>query len=424
MKQNEQKREEVEQVPSILAKRKLFAGDRVLWIIVTMLFAISIVVVYSGVAKVGFTDGGSPNNFLKKHIIILGLSAIIMAVCYLFKATWFRKLTWLAYIGSWVATLVPYFMTSTLNDAHRWINLGFIQFQPSELLKIATIMLLASRLSARSQSLGTLHLLPATFDVRKWGGDTHRNIILHEVLPVVLPIALTCMVILPAHTSSAIHIYFISMVLLFIAGIRFSEIAKLTLLAGVLGLAVIFTIGRGDTVVNRVKVFCGVAKADTTKLFMGKYSDSDLSRMAIQSGGVFGKGAGRSVMRARLMHPESDYIFAIVIEEFGLILSFVIVLLYLWLFFRSLRIFERCEWLYAGLLVVGLALLITSQGFLHIGVVIGAIPETGQNLPFITQGGTSMVCTAIAIGIILSISRQVDQGTILPPTKRNNNRLI
>ena len=107
-----------------------------------------------------------------------------------------------------------------------------------------------------------------------------------------------------------------------------------------------------------------------------------------------------------------------------MILSFVIVLLYLWLFFRSLRIFERCEWLYAGLLVVGLALLITSQGFLHIGVVIGAIPETGQNLPFITQGGTSMVCTAIAIGIILSISRQVDQGTILPPTKRNNNRLI
>jgi cell division protein FtsW len=122
-----------------------------------------------------------------------------------------------------------------------------------------------------------------------------------------------------------------------------------------------------------------------------------------------------------LTHPESDYLFAIVIEEFGLLLSFVIVLLYLWLFFRALRIFEKCEWLYAGLLVVGLAFLITSQGFLHICVNTGILPETGQNLPFLTQGRTGMFCASIAMGLILSISRQVEQGTLLPPTQHNDD---
>jgi cell division protein FtsW len=99
------------------------------------------------------------------------------------------------------------------------------------------------------------------------------------------------------------------------------------------------------------------------------------------------------------------------------------VLLYLWLFFRSLRIFEKCEWLFGGLLAVGLAFLITSQGFLHIGVALGILPETGQNLPFITHGRTGMFCASIAVGLILSISRQVEQGTLLPPSQKGNSQI-
>lgn len=174
--------------------------------------------------------------------------------------------------------------------------------------------------------------------------------------------------------------------------------------------------------------FTGLRKEIRTeqvhRSIMDKYSDSDRSRMAIQNGGLFGVGAGRSVMRARLTHPESDYLFAIVVEEFGLLFSFVIVLLYLWLFFRALRIFEKCEWLYAGMLAVGLALLVTSQGFLHVGVTIGILPETGQNLPFLTQGRTGMFCASIAVGIILGISRQVEQGTLVPPSQQNDNKQI
>lgn len=425
--ENREMEQEVQEVPSILAKRKLLPGDRVLWVIVAMFFAISMVVVYSATSQLGF-KGGSTGEYLQKHIVTLCLSAVIMFCCYFMGARFLRKVTWIAYIGALLLTLAAYVFGDATNDAHRWIDLGFFRFQPSELLKIGTIMLLAAQLSAKHHRIKQIHLLPSTIDVRKWNTLRERNIIFDEMLPIVMPIAMSCMAILPAHTSSAIHLFIVSIVMLFIAGIRWQEILKLTIIAAATGLLVIFTVGRGGVVINRVMEFTGLRKEIRTeqvhRSIMDKYSDSDRSRMAIQNGGLFGVGAGRSVMRARLTHPESDYLFAIVVEEFGLLFSFVIVLLYLWLFFRALRIFEKCEWLYAGMLAVGLALLVTSQGFLHVGVTIGILPETGQNLPFLTQGRTGMFCASIAVGIILGISRQVEQGTLVPPSQQNDNKQI
>ncbi len=429
MKYNEAEtaEQEIQEIPSILDKRKLLPGDRVLWVIVAMFFAISMVVVYSATSQLGF-KGGSTGEYLQKHIITLSLSAILMFGCYFMGARFLRKITWVAYVGALLMTLSAYVFGSATNDAHRWLDLGFFRFQPSEMLKIGTIMLLAARLSARHHRIKQIHLLPSTIDVRKWTTPRELSIIKDEMLPIVMPIALSCMAILPAHTSSAIHLFIVSMIILYIAGIRWQEMAKLTIIAAATGLLVIFTIGRGGVVIDRIAEFAGLRKEIHTeqvyRSVMDRYSDSDRSRMAIQNGGVFGVGAGRSVMRARLTHPESDYLFAIVVEEFGLLLSFVIILLYLWLFFRALRIFERCEWLYAGLLAVGLALLVTSQGFLHVGVTIGILPETGQNLPFLTQGRTGMFCASIAVGIILSISRQVEQGSLVPPSQRMDNRHI
>ena len=246
---------------------------------------------------------------------------------------------------------------------------------------------------------------------------------MREVLPIVMPIAISCAVILPAHTSSALHIFLVSMVLIYIAGVRLKEIGKLIVVAGFFGLVILVVFGRVDTVVNRVKAWVGV---ETVENSASNKSDKDsyYSQMAIQNGGYFGVGAGRSMMRAKLTHPESDYLFAVIVEEFGLLISAVIILLYLWLFFRSLRIFEKCEWLYAGLLVVGLALLVTSQAFIHIDVTLGILPETGQNLPFLTHGRTGMFCASIAVGLILSISRQVEQGTLLPPSEQHKNKHI
>ena len=418
MKQNEEENI-VQEVPSILGKRRLFPGDRVLWAIVIMLFAISLVAVYTASSKLGFTEGTIDREF-RRHIITIGASIVCMLGCYFLGANLMRALTRTFYAGIFVMTLLPYFQ-APINGAHRWLDLGFFMFQPSELLKIMTIMLLAAQLSAKHHIIKKIHLLPTTFDVRKWGSERERAIIFDEIIPILYPIALTCAVILPDATSSAVHIFIVSLVMLFIAGIRLRELAKFIVVAAFVGLVMLFTVGRADTVVSRVKSWLGIEVVES-----GKEGNKDAyySKMAIQNGGVFGVGAGRSMMRTKLMHPESDYLFAIVVEEFGLLLSSVIILLYLWLFFRSLRIFEKCEWLYAGLLAVGLALLITSQGFLHISVALGILPETGQNLPFLTHGRTGMFCASIAMGIILSISRQVEQGTLVPPSQQDKNRHI
>lgn len=410
------------EVPSILSKRRLLPGDRVLWVIVAMFFFISAVVVYSSTAKMGFGEG-STSGYLEKHILTLCGSIVLLLGCYAMGAKVLRFFTTPAYVVALLMTLAAYFTGGERNDAARWLNLGFFSFQPSELLKITTIMLLAVRLSKMQSCIDKIHLLPSTFDVRKWGSKRERDIIFDEMLPIVLPIAASCAVILPAHTSSALHLFMISMAMLVIAGIKMREIGKLVLVAGVVGMAVMFTVGRADTVTSRVKKWVGLEKV-VQKRGLDRYTDSDRSQMAVYNGGFVGVGAGRSVMRARLTHPESDYLFAIVVEEFGIFIAFFIVMLYLWLFFRSLRIFQQSEWVYAGLLAVGLALLITSQGFLHVSVALGILPETGQNLPFLTQGRTGMFCASIAMGIILSMSRQIEQGTLVPPSQQPNNQKI
>lgn len=410
------------EVPSILSKRRLLPGDRVLWVIVAMFFFISAVVVYSSTAKMGFGEG-STSGYLEKHILTLCGSIVLLLGCYAMGAKVLRFFTTPAYVVALLMTLAAYFTGGERNDAARWLNLGFFSFQPSELLKITTIMLLAVRLSKMQSCIDKIHLLPSTFDIRKWGSKRERDIIFDEMLPIVLPIAASCAVILPAHTSSALHLFMISMAMLVIAGIKMREIGKLVLVAGVVGMAVMFTVGRADTVTSRVKKWVGLEKV-VQKRGLDRYTDSDRSQMAVYNGGFVGVGAGRSVMRARLTHPESDYLFAIVVEEFGIFIAFFIVMLYLWLFFRSLRIFQQSEWVYAGLLAVGLALLITSQGFLHVSVALGILPETGQNLPFLTQGRTGMFCASIAMGIILSMSRQIEQGTLVPPSQQPNNQKI
>ena len=147
----------------------------------------------------------------------------------------------------------------------------------------------------------------------------------------------------------------------------------------------------------------------------GKTTDADYAMVAIYDGGVLGVGAGQSVMRAKIVHPESDYIFAFFVEEYGIIIGMLLIMMYAWIFARAVHIFRNARWLFGGLLVVGLALMITAQAILHFAVSTNLFMETGQNLPLISHGGTSMVCTAAALGVILSISRQVENDSLTPP---------
>ena len=142
---------------------------------------------------------------------------------------------------------------------------------------------------------------------------------------------------------------------------------------------------------------------------MEQLTDTERSMIAIRNGGLLGQGAGQSAMRVEMTHPESDYAYAFFVEEYGILLAIVLLMLYLWIFFRAILIFERCGTAFPGLLVLGLALLITCQALLHIMVTINLIPETGQTLPLISRGGSSTLFTAIALGMILSVSRQNEE---------------
>jgi cell division protein FtsW len=292
------------------------------------------------------------------------------------------------------------------------LDLGFFRFQPSELLKIGTILFLAAQLSAKRNILGKLHLLPTTFDIRKWKTPREKEIIKREVLPIVAPIAISCAVILPAHTSSAVLAFALSLAMLFIGRVRGVEIRRLIMWAlcgvafvGVLGL------GRSHTAGNRITTWVELWTTDRMEVPVEDLSDTERSMIAIYNGGILGRGAGQSAVRVEMTHPESDYAFAFFVEEYGIVIAMVLVALYVWVFFRAIEIFERCPKRFPAMLSLGIALLITGQALLHIMVTVNIIPETGQTLPLISRGGSSLLFTSIGLGMILSVSRQTEEGS-------------
>lgn len=404
------------EIPSILTKVNILSGDKVLWVIIFILFVVSVLVVYSSVAKMGYSPFGQRTtaDYLRSHFISIIMSVTALLATYHISCRFYRRMATPFYIISLLLTVAVYFVGSQTNDAARWLPIFGFRFQPSELLKVATILMLAQQLSARQLKIRELRIIPI-LNPKFWFSEEQKRILRTGTIPVLMPVIVSCAVIFPAHTSSAVLVFAISIVMMFIGRVRVREIVKLLLIAGVFGcLLVLGNLGRTETASGRVSTWVHLWTNDQSDKPIGELTDTERSMIAIHDGGIIGRGAGRSVMRARITHPESDYIFALFVEEYGIILAFFLILLYIWIFFRAIRIFERCEWLFAGLLELGLALLITVQALLHVMVSINFLPETGQNLPLISHGGSSMLCTAIAFGIILSISRQIEKETLVP----------
>ena len=405
-------------VPSILSKVSLFKGDKVLGVIIPILFVISALVVYSSVAKMGYAHMGTQTNAIfTKHLIVISLSLLTMVGFYFVPAKFLYKIAPFAYTFCWFFTLGVYFFGADTNGAARWYDFGF-SVQPSELLKVATILLLAANLDKAQQTINKQRLIPS-LNPWKWGKKDRKKqleILAEGTVKILLPVLASVAVIVKAHNSSALLVFGIGTVMIFIARARLMEIGKFILLIAAVGaLYVGIGGGRTGTASHRITNFVHswTSPADTTAT--RPLTDADHAMVAIYDGGVFGVGAGQSVMRAKITHPESDYIFSFFVEEYGIIMGMILIILYAWIFARAISIFKGSRWLFGGLLVLGLALLITCQALLHFMVSTHLFFETGQNLPLISHGGTSMICTAAALGIILSISRQVNNRTLEPP---------
>ena len=363
----------------------VFTGDRVLWIIIAALAVISVLVVYSSTAKMAYDahTARSTAHFLRQQVGILILCVPIIVIVHKINCRVYNRLAQPVYVLSLLLTLAVYFIGATTNGAARWIPVAGFQFQPSEALKVATILLLARRLSSCQSKIDRIRIVPSLNPFR-WGRPAQRKIWREGTRPILLPVVLSCAVIFPAHTSSA---------MLACAAL---------LLAGLLNL------GRSETAGGRVSTWIDLWTSSQTEKPIDRLTDTERSMIAIHNGGLLGEGAGQSAMRVEMIHPESDYAYAFFVEEYGIILAGILLMLYLWIFFRAREIFVRCGTAFPGLLVLGLALMITCQALLHVMVTVNLMPETGQTLPLISRGGSSVLFTVIALGMILSVSRQND----------------
>lgn len=351
-------------------------GDKVIWAVVFALSLISILVVYSSIGTLAYRRSASPERILITHTmhVIIGLAAMWFA--HKVDYRYYSKLSKFALWISIPLLLYTFKFGVTLNDASRWIEVPLVgSFQPSDFASLALIINIASMMSKRQQSIDDIKdsLLPILF----WSGTI-------------------CALIGLTNVSTAILLFCTCMILMFIGRVPVRYLAMLCLV-GLLAGAVALKFGdRWETVKSRVEAFV----RGTELPFQAQQG-----RVAVATGGILGKGPGNSAQRNILPHPYSDFIYAIVIEEYGMIGGSVLVVLYLILLHRGMKAAYNSERAFGGLLSAGLSFDLVCQAMVNMGVVVGLGPITGQPLPLISMGGTSMVFTGLSIGIILSVSR-------------------
>ena len=359
-------------------------GDPILWAIVLLFSFISIAVVYSATGTLAYRNElrgrpGSAELIVLKHgsLILAGL-ALMWAAHRIDYRKYSRWSLW-ALLVSIPLLLYTFFMGgTTINDASRWLTIPVINqtFQPSDLAKLALISHLASMLSRRQKHL---HDFKST------------------LLPVMLWVGVICGLIILSNASTALLLFATCMLLMFIGRVPLKHMAVMVGIGVVLGGAGLAAGQRLGTVVSRVTNFTDKTKKTPFQL--------EHSYIAIATGGVAGKGPGKSTERNILPHPYSDFIFAIIIEEYGLIGGGVVLLLYLAFLYRGLKTVMNSHGAFGGLLSAGLSFSLVLQALVNMGVAVGLGPITGLPLPLLSMGGTSLIFTGLSIGIILAVSR-------------------
>lgn len=388
----------------------IFEGDRTLWIIYAVLIVVSILVVYSSTAKMAYDISSrlTTTESLRQQIMyVLVVSLPLIFISHKVNYNVYRYITRFGYWLFIALTIATYFVGATTNGAARWLPIGPIQFQPSEGLKIFTILMLARCMEKRQDIITKIKLLPTSL---KLSSPEQKRIIRENTIPILGPIVISCLVIAPAHISSAAIVGMVSIIMLYIGRVPKWEIFKFGSLAVIcavvaFSLLSLVNIGRGDTAGGRLSTWITEWTTDGKKDYVYELSDTERAMIAIHNGGFIGEGAGHSSSRAVVIHPESDYAYAFFTSEYGFIAAIVLMLLYLWITFRALEICRRCPTAFLTFMTAGLGLLITCQAMLHILVQVNLFPETGQTLPFISRGGSSLMFMSVALGMIISVSR-------------------
>lgn len=380
--------------------KSLFKGDKVIWVVFLMLCLISVIEVFSAASTLTYKSG----NFLapiSTHCTYMMLGAGVVLLVHKIPCKWFRLIPVLTLPTAIVLLIIAMFFVEKVNAAGRWIPIFGIQFQPSELGKMAVITSTALILSMMQ---GEHRAHPKAFKYILW------------ITGII------CALIAPENFSTAGMLFGVTVLMMYIGRVSLRQIGKMlgliALVIGVSGAALFITpnevldeipgLHRAVTWKNRLAEFGNGAEVSPQDYDIDKNAQVAHANIAIATSHLIGKMPGNSVERDFLSQAFSDFIYAIIIEELGLIGGGFVALLYIILLLRVGRIAGQCDKKYLSLLIMGLALLLVSQALLNMMVAVGLFPVTGQPLPLISKGGTSTLINCAYIGIILSVSRYVD----------------
>lgn len=371
-------------------------GDTVIWVVVLLLSIYGLLAVYSSTGTLAYAKkGGNTEFYLVKQFVFIGIGLFLMWLCHLMDYRYYSRISQLLLYISFPLLAYTLLFGVEINDAARWISIpgtGFT-FQTSDLAKLALIMYVARFLSKKQDDIK---------DFKK------------AFLPILFSISGVCVLIAPANLSTAMVLFSTCLLLMFIGRIPIKYIL-MVVLAGVIGLVIAGSIVMSlpDPALEKVaRLKTWKSRIETFVFAKEKGGDTfqnDQAKIAIANGGLLGKGPGNSTQRNFLPLAHADFIFAIIIEEYGLLFGGVgLIVLYLILLFRSVRIVIRSPRAFGALLAAGLSFSLVIQAFINMGVAVNIFPVTGLALPLVSMGGTSTIFTSLAFGIILSVSRNIE----------------
>jgi cell division protein FtsW len=382
-------------------------GDKVIWAMVLLLALVSMLVVYSSTGLLAYRlNKGNTELYLFKQIVFIGIGIAIIYFSHRVNYTLYSRAARLLFLLSIPLLIYTLFFGVTLNEGSRWIRLPLINltFQTSDLAKLSLFMYLSRMLSKKQ-------------DVIK---DFKKGF-----LPIIIPVVVICMLIAPANLSTALLIGATSLLLMFIGRVNTKHILATIAVAMVpLLILVSLSLAFYDTAEGKSKDLPAVLESGRVSTWIkrvqnfvydGKQTDKDenyqvnQAKIAIAKGGVLGLGPGNSEQRNFLPHPYSDFIYAIIIEEYGIVGGAFVIFIYLVFLFRCIRIFRKCPYAFGVFLALGLSFTLVIQALINMAVTVNLFPVTGVTLPLVSMGGSSFLFTCFAIGIILSVARNVEQ---------------
>ena len=361
-------------------------GDTAIWMIAFILCIASIMAVYSATSSMAYIQvGGSSHKYLIQQLGFILTGAVTTYVCYRFHYMIYGKWSLIIFIITVAALIYTKLWGIEIHDAKRWIGIPWINktIQTSDFAKIGLIIYLSHSLSKKQDNIKSFK---------------------EAFVPLMLPVILVCGIIAPDDLSTAALLFVTSIILMFVGRVDIKYIGMLFVI-GVFAFAFIFMLGsffpehiRVETWISRFNDFLSQEGYQVQQ-----------SKIAIASGEIFGVGPGNSVQKNYLPYAYADFIYAIICEEFGLIGGVMVLGLYLWLLFRCMVIVTKCPKTFGAILAYGLCLLIVIQAFANIAVSVHLVPATGLTLPLVSMGGTSLIFTCVSLGIILSVSRYVQE---------------